>query len=138
MKKITCLLILSTIFLTGCASTLGGSTSPADLVSKKVFAEYTTNYEMTETFDCLTRWVGTKNPFSLRREIDSDGLGGHLFWKDKFGWANWTFLFQQAKFGNANTLDIYRSANVAGTVGYLKDSASACVADASSWPDADF
>ena len=138
MKVVTCLLILSSVFLSGCASTFGGSTSPADLVSKKVFSEYTTNYEMTETFDCLTRWVGTKNPFSLRREIADNGLKGHLFWKDNFGWANWTFLFQQAKSGNANTLSIYRSANVAGMVGYLKDSASACVADASSWPDSDF
>ena len=140
MKKITYLLILSSVFLSGCASTLGGSTSPADLVSKKVFAEYTTNYEMTETFDCLTRWVGTKNPFSLRREIADNGLKGHLYDKDHHpqGWINWTFLFQQAKSGNANTLSIYKSANVLFGLGYLKDSASACVADASSSPGSDF
>jgi hypothetical protein len=140
MKLVTCLLILSSVFLSGCARTLGGATSPADLESKKVFAEYTTNYEMTETFDCLTRWAGTRNPYSLRREIADNGLKGHIYTKEphRQGWINWTVLFQQAKSGNANTLSIYKSANVLFGLGYLKDSASACVADASSSPGSDF
>jgi uncharacterized protein YceK len=138
MKKTIYLLIVCLFFMSGCASLVGGSATPQDLETKKVFATYKTNYEMTETFDCLTRWVGTKLPFSLRREIADDGLKGHLFWKDNLGWANWTFVFQKTVSGNANTLSIYRSLNVAGMVDYLKDSASACVTDASSWPDSNF
>jgi uncharacterized protein YceK len=141
MKLVTFLLILSSVFLSGCGSIFANS--PADLESKKkLFAEYTTNYEMTETFDCLARWIGTRVPWSLRREIADNGLKGHLFHKTYApqgqGWIDWTVLFQQAKSGNANTLSIYKSANVLGGLGFLKDSASACVADVSSWPDSDF
>ena len=75
------LIILSSVLLSGCASTLGGSTSPEDLLTKDVSGKYTTKNEMIEVFDCLTRWVGTKMPFALRREITSDGAQGHLFWK---------------------------------------------------------
>jgi len=107
-------------------------------MTKKVAGEYITEYEMIETFDCLARWVGSKNPIGLRREITDDGLRGHLFWKDNFGWANWTFLFKKPVNGAGNTLSLFVSANVSWHAGYLKDSASECVADASSWPDSDF
>jgi hypothetical protein len=104
MKKVIVSLIIISTLLSGCASVVGGSSSPKDLMTKKVSGEYITEYEMIETFDCLARWVGSKNPIGLRREITADGLQGHLFWKDNFGWVNWTFLFKKAVNGEVNTL----------------------------------
>mgnify|MGYP003127110056 CR=1 FL=1 len=138
MKNVISLIILSSVLLSGCASTLGGSTSPEDLLTKDVSGKYTTKNEMIEVFDCLTRWVGTKMPFALRREITSDGAQGHLFWKDGMGWNNWTYFFQKAQDDKDHTFSLYVSANVAWHAGYLKEAGENCANDASSWPDSDF
>ena len=126
------------LMLSGCVTLVGGSTTPEDLMAKKVYAEYTTKHEMIETFDCLARWTGTKVSIALRREISADGLQGHLFFKDLAGWANWTFFFQKSQSGKENSIAIYRSANVAGLVRYLNIATEACISDISSWPDSSF
>jgi hypothetical protein len=130
------ILLLMTI-ISGCASTFGGSSSPEDLMTKKVSGDYTTKYEMTETFDCLARWVGTKIQFSLRREIAIDGLEGHLFWKDQLGWVNFTYLYRYLEEDTQNALSLYISANLPFR-GFLYESAAACTENASSWPGSEF
>ena len=86
MKKITCLLIFSSVFLSGCVPASLGRNVPLQQMwypTKSVpnTAIVVIEESQSATFDCLTRWVGTRNPFSLRRDNRLlTGLGGHLFW----------------------------------------------------------
>lgn len=135
--KVNVALIGTSIFvLSGCASMVGGSQTPQDLMTKDPFGKYQTRYNLVETFDCLNRWVSAKNAVGFRREVNKDESEGHMFWKDGLGWVNWTYHFKRGE--SQNNLTIYRSANVAGTVDYLKVAARACAETPNSWPDSNF
>lgn len=122
--------------ISGCASIVGGSQSPQDLLGKAPYAQYQTEYDLQETFDCLNRWVSTKVPAGFRREVDSKAAEGHMFWKDGFGWVNWTYHFQTRD--ELNSLTVYRSANIAGMAGYLRVAAEECIKSPNSWPDSNY
>ena len=131
------LLLVSLIFIAACAGMVGGAQTPEDLMEKEVFGKYKISHGMTETFECLERWVRTKMPMALRREISSDGKTGHLFWKDNWNWVNFTLYFRTNDNGLPNELSIYRSANIPAPK-YLRDAAYNCAVDVKSYPDSNF